>query len=106
MRSEKVGFEIAYRRAKIQKLCSARDNELKPRLAALKQLYYSMAHSSQFNPKSYENKMLQKQIRMIEFDLATIKEILAYERTSLKAYITLKDELYQKLRANREGKIN
>ena len=106
MKSEKVGHEISYRRAKIQKLCFARDNELKPRLAALKQLYYSMAHSKNFNPKSYENKMLQRQIRLLEFDLETIKEMLANERESLKAYINLKDALYKKLRTNREGKTD
>ena len=104
MKSQKVGEEIPYRRAKINKLCASRDHDLKPRLAALKQLYYSMAHSKNFNPKSYENKMLQRQIRLLEFDLETIKEMLAYERESLKAYINLKDALYKKLRTNREGK--
>ena len=60
MISKRTGEEIAFRRAKIENLRICRDADLKPRLAALKQLYYSMKHSSKFNPKSYENCMLQR----------------------------------------------
>jgi hypothetical protein len=46
--------------------------------------------------------MLQRQIRLIEFDLATNKEMLAYERKNLKAYIDGKEKLYQKIRARQK----
>lgn len=59
MMSEKTGCEIAFRRAKIEVLKSYRD-ELKIKLEALRQLYYSMNQSNKFNEKSYENKMLQR----------------------------------------------
>ena len=101
MISQKTGQEIAYFRAKIEYLLNIRDNDLLPRLNALKQLYYSMKHSTHFNPKSYENKMLQRQIHLIEFDLATIKEIIAMERKSLKAFIDDKDKLYKSVRKHR-----
>ena len=58
MMSEKTGCEIANRRAEIMVLKGYVKNELKPRLRALKQLYYSMNRSKYFNEKSYENKML------------------------------------------------
>lgn len=103
MMSEKTGAEIAFRRAKIQQLCIERDQDLKPRLAALNQLYYSMQHSSNFNPNSYENRMLQRQIRLINFDLTTIKEKLAYERENLKDLINEKDKFYQQVRKHRQG---
>ena len=101
MASEKTGNEIAYKRAKIDLLRLIRDYELKPRLQALHQLYYSMKHSTQFNPKSYENKMLQRQIRLIEFDLETIKELIAEEQIKLKEYINSKDAFYKAVRKNR-----
>ena len=78
MKGEKTGCEIALRRAKINALRGYRD-ELKTKLAALNQLYYSMNTSKRFNEKSYENKMLQRQIRQINFDLATTKEMIASE---------------------------
>lgn len=101
--SERTGCEIAFRRAKIKYYASLRENDLKPRIAALKQLYYSMKHSGNFNEKSYENRMLQRQIRLLEFDLTTLKEMLAYERQSLKDLIEEKDKFYKKIRAKRNG---
>lgn len=103
MISARTGQELSYRRAHMDYLRIKRDQDLKPRLAALKQLYYSMKHSKQFNPKSYENRMLQRQIRIIEFDLTTIKEILAHERQSLKEYIAGKDKIHNRLRARNAG---
>ena len=98
MVSKLVGHEIAFSRAKIQYLQFIRDNELKPALATLKQLYYSMKHSTHFNPKSYENRMLQRRIRMTEFDLTTTKEMIAYERKNLQDYTVGKEKLYQRIR--------
>lgn len=57
MKSRRTGEEISYRRARIEQLRTLR-SDLKLELKALKQLYYSMKHSSHFNSKSYENKML------------------------------------------------
>ena len=103
MLSWRTGEEIAYRRARMDYLRGQREAELKPRLAALKQLYYSMKHSSQFNPKSYENCMLQRQIRLLEFDLATIKEELANSQKNLKDYINGKDKIYKRIRERNQG---
>ena len=102
MMSEKTGMEIAYRRATIDYLKYVRDMELKPALKALKQLYYTMKHSTHFNPKSYENSKLQRHIRMYEFDLETINELIVDERKSLKEYIDKKDEFYKKTRIGRQ----
>ena len=102
MMSEKTGMEIAYRRATIDYLKYVRDMELKPALKALKQLYYTMKHSTHFNPKSYENSKLQRHIRMYEFDLETINELIVNERKNLKDYIDKKDEFYKKTRIGRQ----
>lgn len=101
MKSEKTGCEIALRRAKIKYYRYYRDS-LKERLAALKQFYYTINRSKQFNEKSYENIMLQRQIRMIELDLATAREMIAGEEQDLRLYITEKDKFYNQIRKQRE----
>ena len=105
MKGQKTGCEIAFRRARINTLRGYRD-ELKIQLKALNQLYYSMNKSAKFNEKSYENKMLQRQIRMINFDLATTKEMIATEQENLRTYIKEKDEFYNKTRMRRKKANN
>ena len=106
MASEKVGCEIAYSRAAIDSLKYERDNVIKPSLKALKQLYYSMNRSKKFNPKSYEYKMLKRQIECWEFDLAVINNMINTERTWIRDYINTKEALYQNIRANRNSGQN
>lgn len=106
MSSEKVGCEIAYSRAAIDSLKYERDNVIKPSLKALKQLYYSMNRSKRFNPKSYEYKMLKRQIECWEFDLAVIGDMIDTERTWIRDYINTKEALYQNIRANRNSGQN
>lgn len=106
MASEKTGYEIAFKRAKIEYFKSVKKNEILPALKALKQVYYTMKHSKKFNPKSYENKMLWRQIRSYEFDLDIINEMLTKERQSLNQYIQEKDKFYKRIRANRKLDIN
>lgn len=101
MMSEKVGCEIAYSRAAIASLKYERDYVIKPSLKALKQLYYSMNRSKKFNPKSYEYKMLKRQIECWEFDLLTVSDMIDTEKAWIREYINTKEALYQNIRANR-----
>lgn len=101
--SEKTGCEIAYARAALKLFAHQRDNVILPSLKALQQLKYSMKHSKNFNSKSYENKMLNRQILNWESDLQTIKKMIKTEREFLNEYIKNKEELYQKLREYRKG---
>lgn len=105
MKGQKTGCEIAFRRAKINALRGYRD-ELKTQLKALNQLFYSINKSKKFNSKSYENRMLQRQIRMINFDLTTTKEMIASEEQSLRAYIKSKDVFYVQTRKRRQKANN
>ena len=100
MQNEKTGCEIAFRRATISLYRYHRDI-LKAQLKSLNQLYYSMKQSSRFNPNSFENRMLQKQINMIKIDLDTIKEMIVDTQNSIREYINLKDEFYVLIRKNR-----
>ena len=106
MAGEKTGCEIALRRAKINALRGYRD-ELKIQLKTLNQLYYSMNKSNKFNEKSYENRMLQRQINRINFDLTTTKEMIVSEKQELRDYLQQKEEFYTKIRRMRKkDKIN
>lgn len=100
MMNEKTGCEIAFRRAKI-KAFKEKKRDLKLQLAALNQAYYSMNRSKNFNPKSYENRMLRRQIHLINSDLATFKEMITTEEQNLRTYITEKDKFYKHIRHNR-----
>ena len=77
-------------------------NDLKLKLSALNQLYYSMNQSKKFNPKSYENLMLQRQICLIKDDLAIAKHQLAVLQLQLYDYILNKDTIYEKIRECRK----
>lgn len=105
MMNANTGYEIATRRASIQVYRYHRDT-LKSQLQVLNQLYYAMSTSKHFNPKSYENRMLQKQINLIKTDLNTIKEMIVETQNSLKEYIKLKDDFYVAIRKNRAKKSN
>lgn len=105
MQNENTGCEIAMRRATIMLYKHHRDM-LKSQLQALNQLYYSMNKSKRFNPNSYENIMLQRQINLIKTDLDTIKEMIIETQNSLKEYIKLKDDFYVAIRKNRAKKSN
>ena len=86
MMSEKTGCEIALRRMEIEALRAYRRDELEPGLKALKQLYYSMKHSGQFNKKSYEAKMLFRQMNQKQEDIDFIKEVIAQRKEELKDF--------------------
>ena len=95
--SQKTGYEIALRRARIEYLKFYRDT-LKIQLGSLKQFYYSISHSKKFNSKSYEVKMLYKHIDRLEFDLNYARELISTERQELYNFINTKEKLYQKIR--------
>ena len=103
MKSERTGCEIASHRAYVKYFKYIRDNELKPALTALNHYYNVIKQSKKFNEKSYENKMLQRQIRLTENELATVNQEIALEERILKDYISGKEKLYQKIRKNRIG---
>ena len=101
MTSEKTGCEIAFRRASIKVLQASR-TQIKHELGALKQLYYSMNRSKQFQKKSYETRMLYRQIKIKEADLGTVREMLHAAQADLREFIDEKEKLYKRIRFNRK----
>ena len=98
MMSKLTGQTIAEYRATLQYLRFIRDCELQPQLKALKQLYYSMNHSKYFNPKSYEAKMLYRQINHLTEDLKENKYLIDLTKSELEAYLTTKERDHKQLR--------
>lgn len=101
MKNHKTGEEIAYNRAAIA-ILQYEKKQLRRELKALNTLYYSMKHSPRFNPKSYEAVMLFRQIRMRESDIDEIDYQVTCLRSYLKSYIDAKEDIYQKIRSNRQ----
>jgi hypothetical protein len=101
MKSEYTGSAIAEMRAEKAALQDMRDNEIIPELRALRELYGTMKHSTRFNPKSYENIMLQKLIRQKEAELADIRLLVAQQNQAIKEFIFEKEKCYQGIRRNR-----
>ena len=101
--NEYTGYSIALERVIIKYLTSVKRDVLEPGLAALNQLFYSMNTSKNFNPHSYEAKMLRRQIRMKESDLKVVKQELADRKRNLKLLIQGKDLFYKKTRAARKN---
>lgn len=104
MASERTGLYIAELRANLKLLRFLRDIIIPNRLQSLYQFYYSINHSKQFNPKSYEAKMLHRQIKLNEKDLEEIKDTIVIIKSTLKEYIDAKDKVYNLLRKHRAAK--
>jgi hypothetical protein len=104
LKSEKTGCTIALYRAEIQYFRHIKNHVLKPSLGALNQLYYSMNKSLKFNEKSYENKMLQRQIHQMETDLDTINKMIATKQQDLKVYCENKEKMFKRIRNLREAR--
>lgn len=100
--SKYTGMIIAETRAKIKVLQHIKNNELKPELASLKQLYYSMNKSKLYNKKSYEAKMLWRQMQRRERDINIIKDLINQERSFLNNFIADKDKFYKTVQKNRD----
>ena len=63
-----------------------------------------MKHSKKYNKKSYENRMLYRQIKNLEEDLKLTKDLIKNYKESLNKYIKEKDERFKQIRAHRNKK--
>ena len=62
-----------------------------------------MNKSKNFNEKSYENRMLQRQIRLYEFDLDTTKLQLATLKKKLKERLENQEKTCEIIKRNRKA---
>lgn len=105
MASEKTGCQIALYRAEIEFYKHLRDNEVRPALLAFKHAYSCISQSSHFVSKSYEARMLRREIHRKEFDLELANLMLKDKKRLLKELIDGKEKFYQHIRSNRKNKV-
>ena len=99
VKNENFGIEIAEIRARLEQLRYIRDNEIKPALKALKHLHATMATSKHYNKKSYEAKMLWRQIKYYESCLESIRLII----NEYNNYIKRSSELLNIIKQRKEN---
>lgn len=101
MQNEYTGIWIAQLRAEI-KLLQYRRNELKHRLTALNQYYYSVNKSKKYDSHGYMENMLQHQIKNTQEELENTKSDLKDCQHFLREYIKSKDDFYKAVRKQRK----
>lgn len=99
--SEKTGCFIAQERAGLQALRFYRDNEAKPALRVLEHLYSNMRTSKNFNPKSYEAKMLRRQIAVQKDTVTMFNDMIRQSHDYLRQYMSDKEKFYSDTRKHR-----
>ena len=90
-KSELIGSEIAYSRACI-KVLQAMKTERRAQLHAFKE----------FNPDSFEAKMMRKKMDEISIDIDALKECIECVREDIRNSIDVAENFYQKIRKNRK----
>lgn len=105
MESMHTGLFIAEARARIEYLKYLRD-DCQAKLQALLDFYFTINNSRHFNTKSYESRMLIRQIKFRQENLEMAKDLLNEERAYLKTYLETKENTYQAFRNLRKSGIN
>lgn len=103
--SEKIGMELAEKRAIINGMKYTVIYTLMPQIKVLKQILQQIESSKKFNPRNYEYKMIRRQLKIKEADMAEFKRQIADLEAYIKSYIRIKDDVHKRLRSIRGSKI-
>ena len=98
--SKYFGLDLAEIRAKNNMLRYIRDTEVKPALRILEQLFTNMKTSKQFNPRSYEARMIRRKIAFLRKDLEIIKDIMATNKQYMLEMIHISDDFNARMGKN------
>lgn len=94
--NESIGRALSQYRAQYKILQDIRDNELVPQIEVLKHLVANMETSKHYNPKSYEARMIRRQLKIKEQDLKSVKDMLARLHDTISEYIKLTEKALEK----------
>ncbi len=97
--SARTGRQIAELRAQINLLQNYKNRELHPGLKALLHLKGTMVNSKKYNPKSYEAKRLEKEIKHFQEDIKDINAAIEVQKEILQDYIKAKDLISERIRS-------
>lgn len=103
MKSMHTGMEIASMRASLNALIDERDNIWLPGLKALKEVFYCINRSGEYDKSHYEAKMLYRKIQEYEANLKYVRNAIKSLKANLTRYIDNKENYYIKLRKLRAG---
>ncbi len=104
-KSEKIGMEIAERRATISYLIYMRDHVIKPELNALTKFLHVIDQSKKYyNPQDYSNQMLIRTIERNQKLLHEIQDEIHSLKDDLKTYISDKEEFHKHVISYRKAK--
>lgn len=103
--SKLVGEHFAYTRSMISELCANRD-ELNAELKIVKHLYNILEQNPRVHYDSVECFIIRRQIKLLERDIAEIRDLIKETRLSMKTIINEKDQLYNQLRIRRKKNGN
>ena len=101
MKSEKVGCEIAYRRARIDYF---KEQKAKYRIQLEGLRHFKSTLSSNIDTNDYIYKRLLKEIKNLEDKIIYCCTKIDFEKSRLREYINDKDEFYKYIRKKRSGK--
>lgn len=102
--SEKIGMELAEKRAIINSMKYTIKYNLLPQIKVLKQVLQQIESSKKFNPHNYEYKMIRRQLKIKEADMAEFKRQIADLEAYIRSYIRIKDDVHKRLRSIRDKK--
>ena len=92
-KSEMTGGNISTWRAELALMKHIKHCEIEPKIAALRHVYFTMAHSKKYNAKSYEAKRLFKEYMNLLDELAEINAEIQDTEMTIKTYIDTKDKV-------------
>lgn len=98
--SKLVGEYYAYTRSMLEEL-SANREELRAQLKGLKHLYNILEQNPRVHYDSIECYTIRRQMKLMERDLADIRDLIKTTKQELYEYMRAKDEFYKKLRKER-----
>ena len=103
MQSEKVGCEIAYRRARLDYF---KEQKAKSRAKLEGLLHLKSTLSPTVDTNDYVYKRLLKEIKNLEDKTIYYCNKIDFEKARLREYINDKDEFYKYIRKKRQGKTD
>lgn len=98
-KSEMTGGNISTWRAELALMKHIKRCEIEPKIAALRHLYFTMAHSKKYNAKSYEARRLFNEYMNLLADLDEINAEIEDTKRTITTYIEAKDKA-NKARSN------
>ena len=99
--SEKIGMELAEKRAIINGMKYTVKYNLLPQIKVLKQIIQQIESSKKFNPRDYEYKMIRRQLKIKESDIVEFKRQINDIEAYLKSYIRIKDDVHKRVKKYR-----